>query len=160
MKAIKSGEISKGERNKGIRVIAFLTTDYATLGQCITHNSSCRRLCSAPGRVPTLHRALIKDYLGSQSKGILIGRLSVAFFAIGSQVISLAPVVLLTALGIVIFALGSGFAPATRSLATTLIHQHGPGLLYSALAMAQTVGGLVAGSVLGLSFRWSFRLER
>lgn len=64
----------------------------------------------------------------------------------------------LVALGIVIFALGSGFSPAARSLATTFVHQDEAGLLYSALAIMQTAGGLIAGPLLALSFRWGLSL--
>lgn len=108
--------------------------------------------------LPALHKVLVKRDSGSQGKDLLISRLSVAFFAIGSLVISLAPVVPLVALGIVIFALGSGFSPAARSLATTFVHQDEAGLLYTALAITQTVGGLIAGPLLAISFRWGLSL--
>lgn len=108
--------------------------------------------------LPALHRVLVKHDSTSQGKDLLISRLSVALFAIGSLVISLAPVVPLVALGIVIFALGSGFSPAARSLATTFVHQDQAGLLYTALAITQTVGGLMAGPLLALSFRWGLSL--
>ncbi|KAK0724135.1 major facilitator superfamily domain-containing protein [Lasiosphaeris hirsuta] len=110
--------------------------------------------------LPALHKVLITRDFSTQSKDLLISRLSVAFFATGSLVISLAPVVPLAALGIVIFAFGSGFAPAARSLATTFVHQDEAGLLYTALAITQTVGGLVAGPLLALSFRWSLGFGR
>ncbi|KAK3349092.1 major facilitator superfamily domain-containing protein [Lasiosphaeria hispida] len=110
--------------------------------------------------LPALHKVLVIRDLSTQSRDLLISRLSVAFFAIGSLVISLAPVVPLAALGIVIFAFGSGFSPAARSLATTFVHQDEAGLLYTALAITQTVGGLVAGPLLALSFRWSLSLGR
>lgn len=78
-----------------------------------------------------------------------------AFFAIGSLAIAFAPGVPLVALGIIIFALGSGFAPAARSLATSFVRQDEAGLLYTALALAQTIGGLTAGPLLAFSFEWS-----
>lgn len=59
----------------------------------------------------------------------------------------------LVALGIVIFAFGSGFSPAARSLATTFVQQNEAGLLYTTLAITQTIGGLIAGPLLALSFR-------
>lgn len=92
------------------------------------------------------------------NKDLFITRLSVAFFALESLVIAAAPVVPLLALGIVIVALGSGFSPAARSLATTFVHQNEAGLLYSALAIMQSTGELIAGPLLALSFHWAFRL--
>lgn len=108
--------------------------------------------------LPALHKVLVKRDSGSQGKDLLISRLSVALFGIGSLVISLAPVVPVLALGIVVFAFGSGFSPAARSLATTFVHQDEAGLLYTALSITQTVGGLIAGPLLALSFRWGLSL--
>ncbi len=108
--------------------------------------------------LPALSGVLVRRKMSIPGKDLLITRLSVAFFAVGSLVISVAPVVPLVALGIVIFALGSGFAPAARSLVTTFCHQDEAGLLYSALAIAQSAGGLVAGPLLALSFRWGLNL--
>ncbi|POS74150.1 hypothetical protein DHEL01_v207459 [Diaporthe helianthi] len=70
---------------------------------------------------PALHKVSFKFSPTPQSKDLLISRLSVALFAVGSLVISAAPVVPLVALGIVVFAFGSGFSPAARSLATTFL---------------------------------------
>lgn len=66
--------------------------------------------------LPALNRVLVKRKMSAQGKDLLISRLSLAFFAVGSLVISAAPIVALAALGIAIFALGYGFAPAARSL--------------------------------------------
>lgn len=96
--------------------------------------------------------------MSAPSQDLLISRVSVALLAVGSLVISVAPVVALAALGIVIFALGYGFGPAARSLVTTFCHQDEAGLLYSALAIMQSVGGLVAGPLLTVTFRWGLRL--
>lgn len=93
-------------------------------------------------------------------KDLLISRLSLLFFAIGSLVIAAAPAVAILALGIVIFALGSGFQPAARSLATSFVSQDDTGLLYSVLALMQSAGGLLAGPLLALSFRWGLSLGR
>ena len=107
---------------------------------------------------PALNKLLVSREISTQGKDLFISRLSVAFFAIGAIVIALAPVVSLVALGIVIFAFGSGFSPAARSLATTFIPQDKAGLLYTALAITQTVGGLIAGPLLTLSFGWGLSL--
>lgn len=107
---------------------------------------------------PALHKVSFKFSPTPQSKDLLISRLSVALFAIGSLIISAAPVVPLVGLGIVIFAFGSGFSPAARSLATTFVQQDEAGLLYTTLAITQTIGGLIAGPLLALSFRWGLSI--
>ncbi|KAK2602823.1 hypothetical protein N8I77_009328 [Diaporthe amygdali] len=108
--------------------------------------------------LPALNRFLTRRGLSAPGKDLLISRVSVACFTLGSLVISVAPAVALAAIGIAIFALGSGFTPAARSLVTTFVHQDEAGLLYSALAIMQSVGGLVAGPLLALTFRWGLSL--
>lgn len=110
--------------------------------------------------LPLLNKVLDRRAMSVQSKDLLISRVSVALFAIGSLVISASPVVTLAALGIMVFALGSGFAPAVRSLMSSLCHQDEAGLIYSALAFMQSCGGLVAGPLLAMSFRWALSLGR
>lgn len=108
--------------------------------------------------LPALHKVLVNRDSNAQSKDLLISYLSIAFFAVGSLVISMAPVIPLVSIGIIIFAFGSGFSPAARSLATTFVRQDEVGLLYTALAITQTLGGLIAGPLLALSFRWGLSL--
>jgi MFS family permease len=108
--------------------------------------------------LPTLNRLLEKRGMSAPGKDLLISRFSLGFFTLGSLVISVAPAVTLAAIGIAIFALGSGFTPAARSLVTTFCHQDEAGLLYSALAIMQSIGGLVAGPLLTITFRWGLSL--
>ena len=108
--------------------------------------------------LPILIKILVRRKMSIPAKDLLISRLSVVCFALGSLVVAAAPVVSLLALGIAIFALGSGFAPAVRSLATTFVHPDETGLLYSALAIMQSAGGLIAGPLLAISFRWGLSL--
>ncbi|ERT02740.1 hypothetical protein HMPREF1624_01042 [Sporothrix schenckii ATCC 58251] len=106
--------------------------------------------------LPLFNRILVQRYTQNvYAKDLLISRMSAAFFSVGSLAIALAPIVPLVALGIIIFALGSGFPPAARSLATSFVRQDEAGLLYTALALAQTIGGLTAGPLLAFSFEWS-----
>lgn len=98
--------------------------------------------------------------MSAPGRDLLISRFSVGFFTLGSLAISVAPVVALAAMGIAIFALGSGFTPAARSLVTTFCHQDEAGLLYSALAIMQSIGGLVAGPLLATTFRWGLSLGK
>lgn len=108
--------------------------------------------------LPALNRLLTTRGMSILGKDLLISRVSVGLFALGSLVISVAPAVTLAAVGITIFALGSGFEPAARSLVTTSCHQDEAGLLYSALAIMQSIGGLVASPLLAVTFRWGLSL--
>lgn len=108
--------------------------------------------------LPVLNKILVARGMSAAGKDLLIARCSVFFYAAGSLVLAVAPAAALAVLGIVVFALGSGFAPAARSLATSFCHADEAGLLYSALALTQSVGGLVAGPLLALSFRWALSL--
>lgn len=108
--------------------------------------------------LPALNKLLLRRKMSPPGMDLLISRLSIAFFAVGLLVVSVAPVVILAALGIVTFALGSGFAPAARSLVTGFCRQGEAGLLYSVLAITQSVGGLIAGPLLAVSFRWGLSL--
>lgn len=108
--------------------------------------------------LPALNRLLTRHGMSALGKDLLISRVSLALFTLGSLVISVAPVVVLAAGGIAIFALGYGFGPAARSLVTTFCHQDEAGLLYSALAIMQSIGGLVAGPLLASTFRWGLSL--
>ncbi|KAI1175806.1 major facilitator superfamily domain-containing protein [Nemania sp. FL0916] len=110
--------------------------------------------------LPLLNKLLIKHVTTTPGKDLFISRLSVAFMTLGSLVIAMAPLVSLAALGIVVFALGSGFSPAARSLATSFCEQDEAGLLYTALSITQTIGALIAGPLLSISFRWGLGLGR
>lgn len=91
---------------------------------------------------------------------MFISRASVGLLAAGSVVVALAPSVALVAVGVVVLALGSGFSPAARSLATTLVHPDEAGTLYSMLGLMQSIGGLIAGPILATSFKWALGLGR
>lgn len=103
---------------------------------------------------------LAKRGLSISARDLVISRASVWLLTIGSLVISMAPIVELVALGVVLFALGSGFSPAARSLATAFVHADQTGTLYSAMGLMQSVGGLVAGPLLATSFGWALKQGR
>ncbi|KAI1851664.1 hypothetical protein JX266_003126 [Neoarthrinium moseri] len=110
--------------------------------------------------LPSLNKLLTRYAFGNPARDLFTSRISVFLLTIGSLVIAVAPLVPLVALGVAVFALGSGFAPAARSLATALVHPDEAGTLYSALGLMQSLGGLVAGPMLAGSFRWGLNHGR
>ncbi|KAH8706205.1 major facilitator superfamily domain-containing protein [Ilyonectria robusta] len=110
--------------------------------------------------LPAVNVLLAKRGLSISARDLVISRASVWLLTIGSLVISMAPIVELVALGVVLFALGSGFSPAARSLATAFVHADQTGTLYSAMGLMQSVGGLVAGPLLATSFGWALKQGR
>lgn len=65
---------------------------------------------------------------------------------------------LIIVFGLVIFALGSGFAVPARSLVTELVDKEILGTVYSAISVVIAIGMLVAGPLLANTFRWGMGL--
>lgn len=57
-----------------------------------------------------------------------------------------------------IFALGSGFSSALRSLVTSLVHPDEVSRLYALIAVVDTIGTLLYGPVLSRAFGWGLDL--
>jgi MFS family permease len=70
----------------------------------------------------------------------------------------LAPVPTLLICGLVILSLGSAFLITARSLATSLVPPDHVGTLYSAIAISQSLGILVAGPLFAYLFRIGLHL--
>jgi hypothetical protein len=66
------------------------------------------------------------------------------------------PAILIT--GLVAVALGSPLHLTARSLITSLVLPNQVGVLYTSLAVVQSVGILIAGPLLANTFRWGMRL--
>lgn len=55
--------------------------------------------------------------------------------------------------GVVVWAVGAGYSLLVRSLSTSLVEPHHIGTLNSTMAMLETIGSLLGGPLLSLSFR-------
>lgn len=77
---------------------------------------------------------------------------------VGFLVMSLAWTPVWLCLGLVLLSLGSAFAVTSRSFITSLVLPDHVGTLYSAAAVVQSVGALVAGPLLAYLFRLGLHL--
>jgi MFS family permease len=90
------------------------------------------------------------DFVMSKGTGILS--------TIGFAAIALAPTPSILIFGQIILSMGMGFMVNTRSLATALVLPDHVGTLYSALAITQSAGMLVAGPLFANLFRVGLHL--
>lgn len=96
--------------------------------------------------------SMIKDRRMSQASGILS--------VLGFTLTATATVSFIYVLGLVLLSLGSAFIVTTRSLATSLVRPGQVGRLYSAAAVVQSLGALLAGPLfaqlfdIGLQIKW------
>ncbi|KAJ5405754.1 hypothetical protein N7465_007038 [Penicillium sp. CMV-2018d] len=91
-----------------------------------------------------------KDHVMSKWSGVLS--------IIGFAVIFLAPTPVILITGQIILSTGSSFQITTRSLATALVLPDHVGTLYSAIAIAQSAGVLIAGPLFAGLFRLGIHL--
>ncbi|CAI7649697.1 unnamed protein product [Penicillium viridicatum] len=90
------------------------------------------------------------DHFMSKGSGVLS--------IIGFAIISIAPTPAILIGGQVILSIGSAFIITTRSLATSLVQIDHAGTLYSAIAIAQSVGTLISGPLFANLFRLGMHL--
>ncbi|EKG10419.1 Major facilitator superfamily [Macrophomina phaseolina MS6] len=110
--------------------------------------------------LPLVNRALTARRWTARSRDLAITRASAFSLVVGAATIALAPHPLVVALGVSVLALGAGYASTARSLVTTMVEPGSTGALYTALAVTSGAGGLVAGPLLALTFRWGMSLGR
>ena len=124
--------------------------------------------------LPVLSHCLATRFsMEGKIRDLYISRISVAMLMVGSVGIGLSPNPILMAIcmlcslslrqrlmhiGLVIYALGSGFAVAVRSLATSLVEQHQVGRLYAAMTTMEMIGGMAAGPTLSALYGVGLRL--
>lgn len=99
-----------------------------------------------------------KTSMGVQLRDKRLAQVSLALKFFGFIVIFLAFRPALIVLGLVLFALGSGFAVPARNLATELADEQSLGLVYTAMAVATSVGMMIAGPLLAYTFRLGMQL--
>ena len=60
---------------------------------------------------------------------------------------------------LVLYALGSGFSTAVRSLATSLVEPHHIARLYAAMATMEMIGGMIAGPLISSLYSAGLSLD-
>jgi MFS family permease len=99
---------------------------------------------SIAGRFFDLH-GKYRDYRLSQATSV--------FTTVGFAIMAFAPVPGILIWGLLFLSIGMGFLVATRSLVTALVLPNHIGTLYSALAISQSLGGLISGPLFAYLFR-------
>ncbi|KAI5814503.1 major facilitator superfamily domain-containing protein [Pyronema omphalodes] len=101
--------------------------------------------------------AMTKFNLTVSQRDLWISRISVFLVTLGFFGLGLSPTPPLMILSLVLYTLGSGFGAANRSLATTMVHPDHVGKLYTAIAVFDTIGALIAGPTMGYAFKWGLK---
>ncbi|KAJ5378504.1 hypothetical protein N7509_011623 [Penicillium cosmopolitanum] len=104
---------------------------------------------SIAGRFFNLH-GKYRDYRLTQVTSV--------FTAVGFGIMAFAPVPGILIWGLLFLSIGLGFLVTTRSLVTALVLPNHIGTLYSALAISQALGGLIAGPLFAYLFRLGMHL--
>jgi len=101
---------------------------------------------------------IIRKSMDSKIKDLWISRGSAFMLVIGSIGVGLSPSPVVLALFLVIYALGSGFATAVRSLATSMVESHQIARLYAVMTVTDMLGGMLAGPSLSALYAWGLNL--
>ncbi|CAG8898198.1 unnamed protein product [Penicillium egyptiacum] len=109
--------------------------------------------------LPWIDRTMRKRFERQpRKKDLYLARISIVTITVGFAIMGIAPVVGLSIFGIAIYTAGSGFGTFARSLISSLTEPTMIGTLYSALALMNTLGSLLAGPMMSLAFRWGVNL--
>ncbi|KUL91414.1 hypothetical protein ZTR_01496 [Talaromyces verruculosus] len=109
--------------------------------------------------LPFLSRLLLKRLkLDAPSKDLWLSRGTAFLLTIGMLLMFSAPAPAILIIGLVAVALGSPLHLTARSLITSLVLPNQVGVLYTSLAVVQSVGILIAGPLLANTFRWGMKL--
>lgn len=89
----------------------------------------------------------------STNKDLRLVQGSMAILAVGTTLMAFAGSPWLFTAGVCLFAMGWGSYSALRSLATALVLPTHIGLLNTSIALAQSIGAMVAGPILASAFK-------
>jgi len=110
--------------------------------------------------LPSLSYYLIRHlHFSSKEKDLVLARLSVVFLILGALLIGSSPSIVGTIIGNIVFTLGTGTNPLTRSLITSLVDQEHVGRLYAAIGVVEIFGSLTASPILLALYTLGLRLK-
>ncbi|KAL1962388.1 hypothetical protein VTN77DRAFT_9727 [Rasamsonia byssochlamydoides] len=108
--------------------------------------------------LPGLNDFILRRGRDARTKDLWLARGSAVSIAVGALAIGLSPSVSLMVVGLTLFVLGQGFVPVVLSLATSLVELSHVGMLYTAMAVSETIGRLVNGPILSSTFDAGMRV--
>lgn len=107
---------------------------------------------------PFASKTLMGNFgLSSSRKDLILVRVSAALLTIGTLLLGVSQTSSLAILSFVIFALGNAFTTIGKSLLTTLGPPEMAGTLLSAMNVSASLGAVIAGPVIALTFDWGLR---
>ncbi|RDI82394.1 hypothetical protein Vi05172_g7742 [Venturia inaequalis] len=104
--------------------------------------------------LPYLHHIFTKRVAIPATADLYVARTSVTFLITGALAMGLAAYAPSFMIALIVFSVGSGFTQAMRSFMTSLVPQHEIGLLYTVMAIFDSIGALTATPLLAYSFSY------
>ncbi|QDS76647.1 hypothetical protein FKW77_008143 [Venturia effusa] len=104
--------------------------------------------------LPYLHHVFTKRVAIPATADLYVARICVTFLIAGSLGMGLAAYAPSFMIALIVFSIGSGFTQAMRSFMTTLVPKHEIGLLYTIMAIFDSIGALTATPLLAYSFSY------
>ncbi|EED14011.1 hypothetical protein TSTA_102410 [Talaromyces stipitatus ATCC 10500] len=109
--------------------------------------------------LPSMSRLLLKRMgVNATIKDLWLSRATALCFTIGLLLMSLAPEPAILIIGLVVAALGTPVHLIARSLVTSLVLPDQVSVLYTAIAVVESVGILLAKPFLANTFQWGMKL--
>ncbi|GFF41866.1 MFS transporter, putative [Aspergillus udagawae] len=132
--------------------------DYSTASLVFTLGDICQLLLTTV-LMPLLDTYLEhRTKLSTGEKDSLLSEISCWLLVVGCFVLGISSHPIGVIFGLIINALGSASPVTLRSMATSLVPPSSVGSLYTAISMAQGVGGLLTGPFFAGSFHWGMVL--
>lgn len=103
--------------------------------------------------MPTASSILTKRYgHGPLSRDLFLGRVSIAFMAVGTLLLALAPVPAMFIPALLISSCGAGFPVLCRALLNAVVEPHTVGTLNTTISTVESLVGLLSAPVMGWLF--------
>ncbi|KJZ71934.1 hypothetical protein HIM_08690 [Hirsutella minnesotensis 3608] len=104
--------------------------------------------------LPALSQVLMRKIrLSALAKDLVLVRTGITALILGALGIGLARSSITLVIGVVIYALGSGYAPAMRGLLVQMAGEEHIGTLFTAMSVLESIGVLTAGPMMAAAFR-------
>ncbi|KAK1978314.1 major facilitator superfamily domain-containing protein [Colletotrichum cereale] len=97
--------------------------------------------------------------LSARAKDFLLSRISIGFIMACFAILIVAPSLPVVVVGLAFYTLGNGFSSFARSLLSSLVEKDMVGTLFTTLSIMDTLGSLLAGPIVAITFSWSMRLD-
>ncbi|TVY40943.1 Efflux pump [Lachnellula subtilissima] len=114
--------------------------------------------------LPAITRYALSKLAGPAETDLMVARGSIVLMILGTLALSVSVTPALMIMGLIVYTLGTGFAPLVRSLVTSLVESHAEGgprdiaRIYAVIGVMEGIGSLVAGPGMASAFRLGISL--